>query len=93
MTDGDAPPCQIGVEVHRASGVGARHDAGTRTFDGSVDGGELALADEPGEFGLRGRVRATRTAAQPVVVEFDDLGEPAYEQSYRRVGPLHVTQV
>src|SRR5690606_39444028 len=58
-----------------------------------LDRGELAVADLPGEVGFEGRVGATGTAAQPLVVELDHVAHRAEHGAHRGVRALHVAQV
>ena len=46
-----------------------------------------------GQLGLQRRVGAAGAAAQPLVVELDDVGDVAEHGAHRLVGPLHVAEV
>ena len=94
---------RLGDEIHRVPDVARR-----RPRDGYAHPG-LALAttcgparsmapalrstDLPGELGLQRRVGATGAAAQPLVVELDDIGNRCQHRAHRQMGTLHVTQV
>ena len=60
---------------------------------GPADGGHLAVADRAGQRRLQRRVGAAGAAAQPVVVELDDVGDVAEHGAHRLVGPLDVAEV
>ena len=56
-------------------------------------GRHLAIADRRRQLRLQRRVRAAGAAAQPLVVELDDVDVAARARSARLVGLLHVAQV
>ena len=91
--DGVADVEAGGPQVHRAPGVGAGDDRRAGPGRRPGDRRHLAVAHRGGQRRLQRRVRATGPAAQPLVVELDDVGDVAEQGPHRHVGPLDVAQV
>ena len=62
-------------EMHRAPRVGAGDDVGRDP----VDGGDLSISDVAGEIRMDHGVGPACTAAQPIVVEFDQTVHEGFE--------------
>src|SRR5947199_10116371 len=78
-----------GLQMENATGIGTGHDG----CAGTGDGVHLPLPEVGGHVRMDDAVGPTCAAAQPLVVELDQIRVGSEDRPYVLVGPLHMTQV